>query len=147
MTFMIKTLANCLGNPASAMLADAPFKNWPLKKSFRDDLEEPIIHYVFPQNGLELRCDLDDKISVIFLYSDEFRGFYEGLLDLPFSFTRLQVVERLGPPSQSGSRINDPILAAYGSWHPFARPAYPIHVEYGVDADRTTTITLMRAAR
>lgn len=67
------------------------------------------------------------------------------LIALPFSFTRLQVIERFGPPSESGGRINDPILGEYGAWDRFARPGYAIHVEHRVDADRVKKITLMRA--
>src|SRR5688572_14093129 len=83
---MIGNLANYLGSPVSTMLSVAPFKFWPVQKSFEHDLEEPIVQYVFPLHGLEMRCDRDDKISVIFLHSDEFNGFDEGLLDAPFSF-------------------------------------------------------------
>jgi hypothetical protein len=54
---MTKTLANYLGKPASSMLGAPPFKLWPVGKSFEEDLPELVIHYVFPQHGLELRCD------------------------------------------------------------------------------------------
>ena len=82
---MTKTLANYLGCHASAMLEASPFTLWPFEKSFENDLPEPIIHYVLPQHGLELRCDRDDKISAIFLYADEFSGFDGSLLDVPFT--------------------------------------------------------------
>ena len=141
---MTKTLANYLGKPVSAMLADMPFKLWPIEKSFEDDLAEPIIHYVFPQHGLELRCDRDDKVSTIFLYSDEFNGFDESLFDVPFSSNRQEVKERLGPPSKSGDKVSDPILGEYGAWDRFARPRHTIHVEYRAGADRVKKITLIR---
>ncbi len=53
-----------MGNPGSSILESEPFKAWPVEKSVEDDLEERIIHYVFNGNGLELRCDSDDKVSV-----------------------------------------------------------------------------------
>ena len=142
---MIKTMSSYLGKPASAMLADAAFKHWPVEKSFEDDLEEPIIQYVFPQHGLELRCDGDDKVSTIFLCADEFGGFDESLLDVPFSSNRQQVLERLGSPSKSGGKLSDPVLGEYGAWDRFARFGHEIHVEYKVDADRIKMITLIRA--
>jgi hypothetical protein len=127
------------------MLGNTPYNSWPFEKSFEDDLQEPIIHYVFPQHGLELRCDRDDRISTIFLYSDKFSGFDERLLDVPFSSTRQQVKEHFGPPSKSGGQINDPILGVYGAWDRFTRAGYTIHVEYQADADRVKMITLIRA--
>ena len=142
---MIKTIANYLGSPASTMLEDAPFKLWPVEKSFEDDLEKPIFHYIFPQNGLELRCDGDDRVSTIFLYSDEFNGFDESLLDAPFSSNHKKVIELLGAPSRSGGKISDPILGECGAWDRFARLGHTIHVEYSADADRIKKITLIRA--
>jgi hypothetical protein len=141
----LTTLTNYLGSPASAVLRNEPFKNWIFEKSFENDLEEPLIDYVFAQNGVDLVCDRNDKVTTIFLYSDEARCFKESLQDLPFSSTRQEVVDRLGPPSKSGGGIKDPILGEYGAWDRFARPNYTIHVEYRVDADVIKKITLMRA--
>jgi hypothetical protein len=141
---MLNTLANYLGIPASTMLEDAPFKLWLVEKSFEEDLEEPIIHYVFPQHGLELRCDSDNKVSVIFLYSDSFNSFDEALLDIPFSSNRKKVNELFGVPSKSGGKVSDPILGEYGPWDRFTRTGHTIHFEYGLDADRIKKITLMR---
>jgi len=138
---MTKTLANYLGKPASSMLEASPFKLWPVEKSFEKDLPKLIIHYVFPQQGLELRCDRHDNVSSIFLYSN---GFDENLLDAPFSSSRKQVIEFLGTPSKSGEKITDPILGEYGPWDRFARLGHTIHVEYRADADRIKMITLMR---
>ena len=142
---MTKSLAHYLGNPTSTMLEASPFKLWPVEKSFEDDLPEPIIHYIFPQHGLELRCDRHDNVSTIFLYSDEFNGFDESLLDAPFSSNRKKVIELLGAPSKSGGKISDPILGEYGAWDYFARLGHTIHVEYRVDTDCIKKITLIRA--
>jgi hypothetical protein len=143
-TIMTETIANYLGSPASTMLGDAPFKLWPVEKSFEDDLEEPIIHYVFPQHGLELRCDRDDRVSVIFLFSDKFNGFDESLLDVPFSSNRKKVIELFGAPSKSGGKTSSPILGEYGPWDRFASVGHTIHFQYRADADRIKMITLMR---
>ena len=142
---MLKTMVKYLGSPVSTMLEDAPFRLWPFEKSFEDDLEEPSVHYVFSQHGLELTCDRDDRISVIFLYSDKFNGFDESLLDAPFSSNREKVLELFGAPSKSGGKISDPILGEYGAWDRFAKLGHSIHVEYRPDPDRIKRITLMRA--
>jgi hypothetical protein len=140
-----KTLAKYLGNPATALLAEAPFKDWIFTKSFEQDLDEPLFDYVFAQNGVDFVCNGDEKVTSIFLYSDESRCFKEGLHDLPFSATRQEVIDHLGSPSKSGGRINDPILGEYGAWDRFEQPGYAIHVEYRMDADHINKITLMRA--
>jgi hypothetical protein len=92
-----------------------------------------------------LRCDHDDRVSVIFLYSDEFGGFDEGLLDAPFSSNREKVIELFGAPSKSGGKIGGPILGEYGAWDRFASLGYTIHFEYSADAERVKKITLIRA--
>lgn len=142
---MTKTLANYLGLPTSVMLEASPFKLWPVEKSFENDLPEPIIHYVFPQHGLELRCDEADNVSAIFLYSDKFDGFDESLFDVPFSTSRQQVRDRFGAPSKSGGKVSDPILGDYGAWDRFERSEHTIHIEYRADVDRIKKITLIRA--
>jgi hypothetical protein len=142
---MTKNIADYLGSPASSILQATPFKDWPVEKSFEEeDLEEPIINYVFLRHGLELRCDRDDKISVIFLYSDEFNGFNEGLFEIPFSWGRDQVLEHFGTPSKSGGKVSDPILGNYGAWDRFTLPGRVVHFEYRANSDSIKKITLMR---
>lgn len=145
MTLTIQTFVNYLGGPASDVLNDTPFRNWTFEKSFEPDLDEPLIDYVFFHNGVDFVCDGDDKVRSIFLYADESRCLREGLEDLPFASTRQQVIQQLGPPSKSGSRISDPILGEYGPWDRFARGGYAIHVEYRLDDDLIKKVTLMRA--
>lgn len=127
------------------MLEAEPFSEWPVERSLEDGLPRRVVQYVFPKNGLELRCDEKEKISSIFLYSEEYGGFDESLLDFPFSFRRSQVVDRLGLPSKSGSRLSDPILGEYGAWDRFSRADHVVHAEYRLDADSIKQITLMRA--
>ena len=141
---MTNILPSYLGKPASVILADGPFSHWPVEKSYDNDLEEIVIHYVFPHHGLELRCDQVDKVNTVFMYADEFDGFDESLFGVPFSLNRQEVKERLGPPSKSGGPINDRILGAYGAWDRFTKDGYVIHVEYRADTDRINKITLMR---
>ncbi len=140
---MTNSLADYLGTPASALLAESPFKHWPFEKSIEDGLDQPVIQYVFPQHGLELRCDGDDKVNTIFLYSDEYFGFDESVL--PFTSSRRQVMQRLGSPSKSGGKISDPILGEFGAWDRFTKSEHTIHVEYQLNTDRIRKFTLIRA--
>lgn len=144
MKLTIESLASYLGSDASLLLADWPFKNWIFVKSFEDDLESPLIDYVFAQDGLDLVCDGDNKVRSIFIYSTVSRTFKEGVEDLPFTFSRQEVVAHLGSPAKSGRRISDPILGEYGAWDRFTRSSYVVHVEYRIDADGISKITLMR---
>jgi len=138
-------ISEFLGNHVSSILREAPFKNWPVEQSSEDDLEEPGTDYQFREHGLELRCDLDDKVRVIFLHAEDLGGFDEGLLEIPFSSSRTQVQEYFGTPSKSGGKYSDPVLGEYGEWDRFERQGYAIHIEYRTDSDRIRQITLMRS--
>lgn len=142
---MSDELASYLGKHATAMLSVAPFKFWPVEKSREDDLDAPLINYVFSEHGLAMVCDSNDAIRTIFLDSIVAEAVSERMLAVSFSFDRRQVRRRLGLPEKSGERVSDPILGEYGGWDRFARPGYAIHVEYQPDADRVKMITLMRA--
>ena len=126
------------------MLGEVPFSLWPVEKSIEDDPGVPLVHYVFPKHGMELCCDLDDRISVIFLFADEFGGFDESLLGIPFSWSRREVIAYFGAPSKSGAARKDPILGEYGPWDRFLVRGYAVRVEYRTDADCIKDITLMR---
>src|ERR1700744_3581778 len=116
-----------LGKHVSVLLQEHPFENWLFKKSVETDLEEPIVQYVFKDRGLELRCDQVEKISVIFLSSDECHGFDEALMEFSFSWKREQILGRFGTPSKSGQKMKDPILGEYGNWDRFDGPDCSIH--------------------
>lgn len=133
-----------LGEHVSKMRQGLPFKNWVVERSLEECLEEPIIHYVFQGRGVELRCDQDDKISAIFLLTDEHNDFGEHLFEIPFSLNRAAVLEHFGKPSNSGDKVSDPVLGEYGAWDRFSRPGHAIHVEYWNNADRIKGITLIR---
>jgi hypothetical protein len=137
-------IADYLGSHVLRMLGDSPFRTWLVERSFENDLEERIILYVFKEHGLELRCDQSDKISVIFLHSENYNGFDETLFEISFSCSREQVLKHFGTPSKSGEKRSDPILGDYGSWDRFTRPEYAVHIEYRTESNRIKTITLMR---
>ena len=120
MSLTIETFANYLGRDASNLLGDPQFKNWTFEKSFETDL--PLIDYVFAQDGFDFVCDDEDKVQSIFLYYDESRCFKEGVQGLPFTFSRQEVIARLGPPSKSGGRVSHPILGEYGAMESLLKP-------------------------
>ncbi len=136
--------SNYLGKHVSTMLAEHPFKDWSFERSVEMDLEPPIAQYVFGNHGLALQCDQDEKISVIFLFSDKYDGFDESLMEFPFSWKREQVVGHFGTPTKGGGRMKDPILGEYGGWDRFDYPNYTVHIEYRPDSDRIKMVTLMR---
>lgn len=143
-TLRLETLSKYLGRQASVLLADPPFKDWAVERSFEPDLESPVIDYVFPHNGMDLVCDQDDRVSTVFLYADGSRCFTDGVEELPFGAGRRDVIARLGTPSRSGDKSSSPILGEHGPWDRFSRPGYAIHVEYRLDVDVIQLITLMR---
>lgn len=142
---MIKALNTYLNLSARVLLNELPFKTWLVEKSIDSDLDIPIIQYVFPANGMELRCDIDDTINTIFLYFEEFGGFDDGLSELSFSLGRQEVSLLLGTPSKCGAGVIDPVLGHYGPWDRFAKKDHSIHVEYAIHSDKIKKITLMRA--
>lgn len=134
-----------LGMLSATLLKSGPFNNWPVDRTVVEDLDEPRIHYLFEGNGLEVSCDVDERISTLFLFSEDHGGFDESLFEIPFSLTRDQVRDHFGSPSKSGEGRKHPILGEYGAWDRFRRPGMTIHVEYHPSADRISKITLMRA--
>ena len=141
---MKRRIADYLGFRASIMLKDEPFKDWTVERSLETDLDPAIVHYVFPGRGLELRCDDDEKISVIFLQSGENHQFDDILTDPFFSWSREQVMEHFGKPSTCGDKSSHPVLGDYGAWDRFELPRYTIHFEYKRDSPSVSKITFMR---
>lgn len=145
MNLTIETLASYLGKSASTLLGDTPFKNWRFERSVENDLDKPLIDYVSAEGGIDFVCDDEDKVQSVFLYCDKSRCFQEAVQDLPFSSGRLAVLAHLGPPCKSGGKVTSRFLGECGAWDRFARPAYAVHIEYRLDVDAISKITLMRA--
>lgn len=133
-----------LGTQAFDFLNTKPFSDWQFEKSIEEDLEKPIFHYVFEGNGLELRSDAEDKISVVFLYADEFGGFDDSLMELKFGWSREGVLQRFGEPSKMGKASSHPILGDFGAWDRFSMGKYSIRFEYKKDATSISKITYIR---
>lgn len=144
---MIKMLAGLLSQSVSVLLSAEPFRAWPVERSVEDDLEEPVIHYVFPSHGMELQCDAEYRISAIHLYRDEYGGFDQSLLDISFSSGAEDIARLMGVPSKIGDRMVDPILGEYGAWSRFDYSNHSVHIEYTVCGDGIRMITLIRKDR
>ncbi len=144
MALTTEMLASYLDRNASDLLAELPFRNWTVKRAVDTDLEKLRIDYVFTHNGMSFICDEEDNVSCIFFFSDESRCFTEGIQDLPFAFSRREVLARFGSPEKSGG-ISNGILGAFGPWDRFARGNYSIHVHFHLEVDSIKKITLMRA--
>ena len=142
----MKKLAEYLGTEVAVFLQDERFKGWKVERTEEADIKPPIVCYTFPQRGLTLQCDINERINVVFLGSRDGESFDNKLLapDLSLDWNRKQAQQHLGTPSRSGSQRVDPILGAYGAWDRFDRPGRVIHVQYRIDADIVCMITLMR---
>jgi len=88
--------------------------------------------------------DEQDKVSSIFIYSDESRRYCEGVEDLKMTSSREEVRAVFGAPSNSGEGLNYPVLGEYGAWDRFSREGFAIHIEYRVNSDVISKVTLMR---
>jgi hypothetical protein len=145
MTFTTTFFASFLGKPASDVTELSPLNKWKLDRTVDADLDMPVIDYVFPQNGIDLVCDIGDTVTTVFVYNEPRRHFADGLDDLPFNLSRQQVIERLGNPSKSGEGFNDQVLGECGAWDRFENKSHTLHVEYHLDSKSIKKITLMRA--
>lgn len=146
MTLTINEIAKYLGDKASHLLADPPFKNWHVTKSYEKGLDKSLVDYVFAGNGIDFVCDAEDeRIRTIFIYSDELRYFKEEIKDFSLLFCRQEVVARLGEPYKSGKGFRHQILGDFGAWDLFSHSGYFIHAEYRVNEDSIKKLTLMRS--
>lgn len=139
-------LTNYLARPVSELLGTFPFNTWHASRTIEDDLDEPIVEYIFEDHGMELRCDGNENLRAVFLFSKSYGGFDDSTLELRFSMTRKAVLMQLGAPAMSGKPMIDPILGDYGAWDRFEQPNdVVIHIEYCTNADQIEKITLMCA--
>ena len=136
-------MSEFLGKPVSSLLEAEPFKSWPVERWVDDDADPPEVGYIFEGCGLQLSCDREPElVHSIFVEAEEHAGLV--LSDVPFNQSREQVLARFGPPSRSGERVTDPILGKFGPWGRFRRPEYSVHVQYKLESDTISMITLMR---
>lgn len=133
-------LASYLGEHVSKLLESGPFASWVVTRSMESDLPRKEIWYEFTDQGIEVICDEDERIRTIFLHN----GVDEALTEIPFAYTRRQVLERFGVPAKSGQPTTHPILGTAGAWDRFSRPSMTLHIQYRSDSDSIDMITLVR---
>jgi hypothetical protein len=133
-------LAHFLGAPVNELLAAPPFSAWNATRSIEEDLPKREIWYEFEGHGVDVICDENERIRTIFLH----RGDGEVLSEISFSSDRRKVLERFGPPTQSGATVRIPVLGERGAWDRFTLPSASLHVQYRADRDEIDMVTLMR---
>jgi len=133
-----------IGTHISKLLDDELLKNWPVEKYIENYLDEKIYVYIFKEHGLEVSCNCEHYVNVIFLYAEEYGGFDDSLIELSFTFKREQILNLFGIPSKHGDSVNHPILGDSGSWDRFTRKKETIHIEYKTNVDEINKITLMQ---
>lgn len=131
-----------LGRHVRNIIDVNPYDNWPVKKTYEANLDEKVVHYVFYENGMELRCWDDETVNTIFLHSTEYGGFNDSLFDIPFRCTRPQVLELYGIPQKSGEQTTDTILGDTGAWDLFHLPMYNLHCQYELNTGTIKLVTL-----
>jgi hypothetical protein len=135
-----------LGQPVSQVLATDPVKNWLVEREVVDDLPKRLIHYIFAEHKVALRCDGREIVKVAFVENESDVTVGVCGTFLHFSMKRAEVAAALGVPNASGPPVNDEILGQYGAWDVFRMPSCRVHVEYELAADRIRRITLSHEA-
>lgn len=132
-------LAAYLGSAVDGLLSTEPFSGWRVVRSVEHEPREEI-RYEFEGCGVEVICDEFDRIQTVFLH----RGIGESLVDIPFSMSRWEVLERFGAPAKSGGPVSIPGIPDRGEWDRFALPEAALHIQYRLDRDEIDMITLIR---
>lgn len=136
-------LSSFIGKSIDSLLEKKPFSDWNLEKSLDDEGEELVYHYVFIENGLEVRCNEDLKICVIFINSSEYGGFKEEFEDAPLTSEKSEVINGFGAPTMSGGPVDHPILGRSGAWDLFVLDDFAIHFQYKIGSEKIERITIM----
>ena len=96
----------------------------------------------YPQNGLALYLDSENRVASVFFYGipDEDHGRYTGALPYGLSFAdgQVEVAQKLGSPEASGYG-----QASNAPWERFKVEEAYLHIEYSLDCTRTHMVTLM----
>lgn len=135
-------LAKYLNKHISKLLEIDPIKNWPVDRELIEYDDPPRIGYTFEGSGLQVSCDMGERIQSIFLELEMHDKFL--LSEVQFTQNRTQIIKRFGTPSKSGEGISDAILGEFGPWDRFQNSEYTLHVQYTILSDGIEKITLMR---
>ncbi len=133
-------LERCLGISIHDLLAVHPFDTWRFARSVDDDVLPKRINFEFDGYGVDVVCDEDERVCVIFLRSDA-----ESTFGIPFSLTQDEVRRRFGTPLKTGGPSRIPGLGEKGAWDLFTLGTERLHVHYRLERNDVEMITLMRA--
>ncbi len=140
---LLRDLSECLGKPIEQLFSQVPFRNWPAERSLEQTEDEASIYYEFPDQGVDIRCDEDELVRTVFLHVDRLPPLELIGLEIDASLTRQQVLERFGPPSKSGNRVDLPPLGKCGAWDRFSRSTWSLHFQYHYEVETIRLVTLM----
>ena len=128
----------------------AAFPQWRLDRRVNEDeLHENLpttIRYASKPNGLEIECDAEDVVKVIYLHSsghEGFEGYPDPVAGVELSWDRTKVRARLGPPSRAGEAKSIPGLGSYGPWDRYDFATHSIHFQFHPTLPRVSLITIM----
>lgn len=140
---MSDDISKFLGGKVSLLLSEDPFSKWDYKKYVENDLDEPIVTYEFQREGLELRCNRNEEIKVIFLPSIAFVEAHRLLPQISGASTRQDLMNRFGEPEKIGNATVHPILGEIRPWDRFWFGEHKLHVQYLQDGSHIERITLI----
>ena len=140
--------ARYLGRPFTDLRAHREISSW---QYVLDDEElggDPGDRsYIFSSHGLEVECDSDDRISVVFLHAKTQGGFDQSLISFDFSASQATVRAKFGAPSRTGVANNYPGLGQLGAWDRYDFDDRCLHFQYATSGEGISMITIMRPGR
>lgn len=108
-----------------------------------DDLEEweEQSYCVESVNGeWEFSLSKDNIIETIFIFPNNGGKLIHGIKG---SWSRKEVLNKLGTPESSGEKIDDEILGKKGAWDRFNMKKYYLHIEYNYAGSAIEQQTIM----
>jgi hypothetical protein len=127
-----------LGHDITELLNAEPFVGWHAVRSV-DTESKHEVWYEFDGHGVEVICDLLNRIKSIFIH----RG-GASLVEIPFAMGRQQTLERFGQPAGRGEATRLAGIGELGPWDRFVLPEGVLHIQYCTGQDEIDLITLMR---
>lgn len=134
-------IADFIGEPITSLFEIEPFNTSTYTRSVDMEIDKPCIDYIFQNFGVEIVCNLDEKIRTIFLSKSSIGKL--PLINLPFTLTREEVTHIFGKPHKSGVQSTSLYLGSSGAWDRFRTVKFTIHVEYKINSKGVNKVTLM----
>jgi hypothetical protein len=99
------------------------------------------IHWSYPNCGVNLHFSPEAILRSIFF--DYTVAPNESATGIRSDATRSEIIAMRGMPSMSKSAQSLPILGKKGAWDRWDTEGYSLHVEYAIEEDFVTMVTLM----